>query len=116
MDNFSVGVDIELISRFQDLSINKSKLFLSKIFTKAEIEYCFSKKNPAQHLAVRFAAKEAVVKAISYFGKENVPLNKIEVVKKNNGAPLIKLVGYNIRLSLSHCKDMAIAFIIAEKS
>lgn len=116
INNVSVGVDIELVSRFKDLNKSESRLFLSKIFTSAEIKYCFSKKAPEQHLAVRFAAKEAIIKAIFPFSRKKIPLNKIEVIKKNNGAPVIKLSGYDIKISLSHCKDTAVAFAIVEKN
>ena len=115
ISNFSIGVDIESISRFQDLKRNKSKLFFSKIFTDNEMDYCFSKKAFAQHLAVRFAAKEAIIKAICSLDEKKIPLNKVEIIKKDNGVPLIKLKGYNIKISLSHCKDMAIAFAVVEK-
>src|SRR5258706_899697 len=58
----SLGVDIEEVKRFEKLLRNKR--FLNRVFTKEEIAYCFSKKNQAQHFAVRFAAKEAVLKAM----------------------------------------------------
>lgn len=63
MKNFSIGVDIEEVARFTPLIRNKK--FLARIFTPQEIAYCRSKKNSAQHFAVRFAAKEAVWKALS---------------------------------------------------
>ena len=60
--NFAIGVDIESISRFKNLKRDKSRHFLEKIFTQNELNYCFSKKVPSPHLAVRFAAKEAAEK------------------------------------------------------
>src|SRR4051812_17104349 len=63
MSFFSLGVDIEEVQRFKVLIRNKR--FLARVFTVEEIKYCFSKKNRAQHFAVRFAAKEAVWKALS---------------------------------------------------
>ena len=56
----SVGVDIEDIGRFRKLDQKSSGVFLKKVYTKNELDYCFQKSVPAQHLAVRFAGKEAV--------------------------------------------------------
>lgn len=111
----SIGVDMELISRFKALNRKKNGKFLNKIFTKKEMDYCFLKPAPAQHLAVRFAAKEAIVKAISSLGNKILSLNKIEIIKKANGAPTVKLKGRDVKISLSHCKGQAIAFAIVEK-
>lgn len=119
--DISIGVDMELISRFKDLDRKTNGKFLNKIFAKKEIDYCFSKPAPAQHLAVRFAAKEAIVKAISSLGKRILSLNKIEIVRNANGSPRVKINSTDfqdlqIYVSLSHCKDIAIAFTIVMKS
>jgi len=109
-DNIYVGVDIEGISRFKEISNNKT--FLDKVYSKKELEYCLNKKSSEQHLAVRFAAKEAIIKALSSYKKEILPMNKVEILSSTNGAPYVNIEGYNIKLSLSHCKDKAIAFAI----
>lgn len=113
--NIFIGVDIESVSRFKGLDRKKDKNFLDKIFTEKEMDYCFSKKEPSQYLSVRFAAKEAIIKAInSLKGKASI-LDKIEIGNDMNGIPLVNLKGYNIKISLSHCEDKAIAFVIVEK-
>ena len=120
-DDFAIGVDIEPILRFRDLDRMESRNFLAKIFTEKEIEYCYSKKEPAQQLAVRFTAKEAVIKALSYFGLSRVFFNNIEIVKDKEGRPFVHIAkeGYNnkysIKISLSHCEDKAIAFAVVEQ-
>ena len=114
-NNFSIGVDIEKISRFRYLTRKKNAKFLDKIFTKKELDYCFSKKPPAQHLAVRFAAKEAIVKAISSLNKRIFPFDEIEIIGNTSGIPAADLKGYNIKISLSHCEGMAIAFTVIEE-
>lgn len=116
LTNISLGVDIEEISRFKDLNRNKDKNFLNKIFTEKEIDYCFSKKEPAQHLTGRFTAKEAIIKAINSLGEKSPSLNMIEIENDKKRIPLVILEGYNIKISLSHCKDKAIAFAIVEKT
>lgn len=112
---FAIGVDIENIPRFTGLDRRKNKFFLDKIFTRKELDYCFAKKNYPAHLAARFVAKEAVYKALGSLGIKK-PLNKIEIVNKNNGVPTVTIAkNIKIILSLSHCTDKAIAFAVAIK-
>lgn len=114
----SIGVDIEDISRFED----KSDEFLDRIYTKSEQEYCLSKQNPASHFAVRFCAKEAVVKALNSMGINHPRLNQIEIYHGENKAPRIrffdslasKYENLTIEVSLSHDKTKAIAFVLIE--
>lgn len=115
INDFSIGVDIESIARFKSLERKKMKHFLANIFTEHELDYCFSKKAPWQHLAARFAAKEAIVKAISSLHKKAPPLNKIEILNNAHRVPTVAVEGYTIKISLSHCDNYAIAFAIAEK-
>jgi|SRR3989344_6266659 len=108
--NFFVGVDIENIDRFEKVD----ESFLNKIYTKEEIKYCLSKKKSSQHLAVRFAGKEAVIKAFSSF-KEKLGFNQIEILNNEENIPIVKVDGYNkynIKISLSHNNGNAIAFAI----
>lgn len=119
LNNVNIGIDIEDISRFAGLSTAKDKNFLYKIFTQKELNYSYSKKNYAQHLAVRYCAKEAIIKSMSQFGKE-VFYKSIEIVNNGDGAPNIKLAekkfsNYKIKISLSHSGDKAIAIAIVAK-
>lgn len=115
----SIGVDIEDISRFKDKDLKKDEKFLNRIFTKNELDYCFSFSHPESHLAARYCAKEATVKALSNLYDELVPYSKIEILKKENGSVYInilieKLKKYNFALSISHEKQKAIAFVVIE--
>jgi len=115
-----IGTDIEDIARFESLTIECHKSFFEKIYTDNELKYCFSKKSVAQHLAARYAGKEAVVKAISSIGFESLSYNLIEIINDINGVPRVKLNTdklnkLQINISLSHCEDKAIAFVIAIK-
>ena len=98
VNDYLVGVDIESILRFKDLDRNRSERFLSKIFTKKEIVYCFSKRYPAQHLAARFAGKEAVIKAIksTKIKIPNLHLNNIEITNSKSGSPLVSINNYKL--------------------
>jgi len=112
-NNFSVGVYIEEVSRFDDLSQNV--VLLKKIFTQKELDYCMGKDNPSPHLAVRFAAKEAVFKALSSLGRD-INVSDVEVCKNASGTPFINVFKYNdieFKLSLSHTNSTAIAFVVA---
>ena len=120
MTNFGIGVDIERIDRFNDLAKGDERRLLEKIFTKKEIEYCFSKTNAAQHLAVRYAGKESVFKAISSTLNHNLRYDEIEITNNEKGIPNVllkqkKFENVNITISLSHNDEFAIAFTMLEK-
>lgn len=115
--NIFTGVDIVTISRFDKKQL-QNKSFLNLCFTESEQQYCLSKQNPAQHFAARFAAKEAVIKALSGLNLY-LERNKIEIRNKENGRPYIIMHTDNIDflnlksdISLSHSETSAIAFII----
>lgn len=114
---FKIGVDIEDIKRFEKYVHDIGDEFLKLIFTQKELEYCFSYKNPARHLAARFCAKEALVKAVSDL---NLKLDycEIEILNKPNGAPFYVLdenKNLNTSLSLSHDKTKAMAVALVER-
>lgn len=112
---FGIGVDIESVHRFRRLATNEA--FLHRVFTQVELDYCFSHKSPAPHLAARFAAKEAVVKALSGLNKAAPGYKDIEVRNQENGLPIARIhkKGFerlHISLSLSHSRTQAIAFAV----
>lgn len=112
----AIGVDIEDIKRFE----NKSQEFLDRIYTKNEQEYCLSKPNPASHFAVRFCAKEAVIKALNSVGISHPRLNQIEIYHGENNCPKVRLLdkkddSLTMQVSLSHDKTKAIAFVVIER-
>ncbi len=111
-----MGVDIEEVRRFQTLIRNKR--FLNRVFTRQEIAYCNSKKNKAQHFAVRFAAKEAVWKALSEVlakSKRHLGHRDIGLRNDSNGKPQVilpasfKSWSRKVAVSLSHTKAYAVA-------
>ena len=113
MQIVNIGTDIEEVRRFEKLDIKT----LRRLFTKDELDYCLKSKNKAQHLAVRFAAKEAVFKALPF---EEIALKKIEVIRKAGQKPQIAVYDerakdLTFKLSLSHTKNNAIAFVIILK-
>lgn len=120
-----IGTDIIEISRIQKV-ITRAPEFMIKNFTIKEQEYFKSRKNTAQTIAGNFAAKEAVSKSLGT-GFSGFGLIDIEVLRNENGMPIAFLHGeakqiqrqkgiQNIWVSISHCKNYATAYAIAEKS
>ncbi len=116
-----VGTDIVEVKRIEKIVEEYGEKFLNKIFTQAELDYAMSKKNKYQHLAGRFAAKEAVVKALAECCDKGFEWHDIEIYNNENGAPFVRLFGKfhdyaandkQIKLSISHSDDYAIAFAI----
>lgn len=113
------GTDIIEVNRIQDAIERMQDKFLEKIFTKKEIEYCDSKnKMKYQHFAARFAAKEAIFKAISsnLENKYELEFKNAEIINDENGRPEVHFINCDISekietidISLSHIKDYAIA-------
>lgn len=115
---YAVGVDIVEIARFEAGAITELEASLKRVFTQGELGYCFSSKQPAQHLAARFAGKEAIVKALLSLHRGNVDFSDIEITNDSRGAPLARIVkpGFEdleIKLSLAHEGSQAVAFAIA---
>lgn len=112
------GTDIIEIERIKESIESLGEKFLNKVFTKNEIQYCESKKSQKyQHYAARFAAKEALFKAISesLIDKFSLGWCDYEILNDETGKPNVKITGIdlsnieNIDLSISHCKQYAVA-------
>ena len=114
-----VGVDIIEIARVADAIAQYGERFLHRVYADAELEYC---KGRVNQLATRFAAKEAVVKALGA-GNSGIGWKDMEVVTSEDGAPSIKLHGkaidrfnelglIDLAVSLSHSKDYAVASVV----
>ena len=117
----SCGTDIIEIERIKDSIEETNNKFLNRVYTEKEIEYCESKKAQRyQHYAARFAAKEAVFKAISVKleDKYSICWKDIEIINDSQGRPSITLQGNiqknieQIDISLSHCKEYATANVV----
>ncbi len=118
-----VGTDIVAVARIAVLMRERGMTFLERWFTAREIDYCSSKAVPSRHFAARFAAKEAVAKALPMVWDGPLPWRSIEIINDPHGAPSVSLAGAlldaatragvgEIRVSLSHCDQYAIAFAL----
>lgn len=121
------GTDIIEIERIKENIEDNAigKVFIEKIYTQKEIEYCESKKaQKYQHYAARFAAKEATFKAISeqIGNKFSITWKDIEVINNEQGKPKLNLEAIDLKniedidLSLSHCRKYAIANVTILKN
>ena len=101
------------------------ELFIQRVYTEHEISYCSTKKAAMQHYAGRWAAKEAVLKALGTGWRRGISWRDIEVRNLRSGAPTIALRGgardvfdeagiYCMHISISHCRSHATAYAIAE--
>jgi len=120
---YGIGVDIVRIDRIRKTVEKWGEKFLERVFTSNEINYCYEKREPYLSLSVRFAAKEALIKAI---GSEiPVSLTDIEVMNYGSGRPFIKVKGRlesffneksirSAHLSLSHEHEYGVACVVLE--
>ena len=119
------GIDIVAVSKMKKIVVSRPE-FVEEIFTDAEREYCFSRPAPYIHLAGRFAAKEACLKALgtglSGSGIDGA-LREIEVTSERSGRPVLSVSGWTEKIgrrrkvcqytvSISHSGDFAIASVI----
>ena len=115
----SVGTDIVKVSRIKDLLTSKEEKFLHKVFTEEEIAYCNSHSNPEIHFSGKYAAKEAVKKALlSNNIIEQISLKDIKILNKDNKAPYVvidHIMDLNYSVSISHEEEYAIAFTLIQK-
>jgi len=120
-----VGIDIASVARIRGAIERHGDRFLRKVFRPREIEYCRCRAREFEHLAGRFAAKEAVLKALGTGVADGASLRDVEVVNNDAGKPDVVLHGAagdlvrargiaRIHLSLSHTDDAAVAQVVME--
>ncbi|OLA83305.1 MAG: holo-[acyl-carrier-protein] synthase [Verrucomicrobia bacterium CAG:312_58_20] len=121
-----VGIDLADVARIRGLLEKYGKSFLSKTFADAEAAHCMARANPAEALAARFAAKEAVAKALGTGFSAGVSPKGIAIENAPSGAPLArldeaaqaameKIGGKRVLVSLTHLKDYAQAVAVITK-
>jgi holo-[acyl-carrier protein] synthase len=121
---FGIGIDVVEVDRIASAIDRHGAPFLVKLFTPAERDYCDSHKKPALHYAARFAAKEAVSKALGTGIGEHAGWLELEITRDAAGAPKLVLQGAaaefakqkgitEIQISLTHAREYAAANAIA---
>ncbi|ADB18197.1 holo-acyl-carrier-protein synthase [Pirellula staleyi DSM 6068] len=119
-----IGTDIVECLRVAKMIERHGEVFLMRVFTPHEIDYCTARKASTQHYAGRFAAKEAVLKALGTGWTRGVQWRDIEVQNEMGGKPRIALSGgareicekmgiTEMMISISHCRSHATAYALA---
>jgi holo-[acyl-carrier protein] synthase len=120
-----IGIDIVEIARIRRLMERWQDRFLRRVFTETELAYALGRHDPAQHLAARFAAKEATLKALGTGLSMGVRWREMEVRRARGQAPRLALSGRTaalgaargvrrLHVSLAHDGGLAVAQVLAE--
>ncbi len=118
MPDYFIGTDIISVVRIEKIIQKHSQRFKERTYTPIEIKYCNSKAVPPIHYAGRFAAKEAIKKALLSSGIiSNIDFAAIEILSSESGAPEVQLNHplldkISCKVSISHTDDTAIAFAL----
>lgn len=127
MTAIGVGVDLVEVSRVAAIISDKGSRVFERLLTPAERTYCESRPDPATHVAVRLAAKEAVYKALQGSdAARGIGWREIEVTRAEDGRPDVHLTGFaaararelgvsRVLLSLSHTHLAAVAMVVLER-
>ena len=119
-----IGTDIIECLRIAQMIERHAEQFISRVYTEHEIQYCQSRKAATQHFAGRWAAKEAVLKAMGTGWRRGISWRDVEVRNEAGGRPVVVLRGgardvvekmgiAQIQISISHCRSHATAFAVA---
>lgn len=124
MDIVGIGTDITECLRIARMIERHGELFINRVYTPAEIRYCRSRKQATQHYTGRWAAKEAILKALGTGWARGLSWRDIEILNEPGGKPvvgvrggakeLIEQIGITkILVTISHCHTHATAYAIA---
>jgi holo-[acyl-carrier protein] synthase len=127
MSIIGTGIDVVEVDRFEKAVKEKEDKFLHRIFTPEELEYAGGKKTRFMHMAGKFAAKEAVKKAIPDGAKIGLSWSDIEILNNSDGKPYVRLHGEAERLakgngsvtvlvSISHTRNVAVSNAMVVKN
>ena len=123
MSVVGLGADVVEVGRMR-VALDRTSSLAERLFSDDERAYAFEQHDPAKSLAVRFAAKEAVMKALGV-GLGDIDFHDVEVIRRDDGAPQLHVGGRagalaaqrgitRWLLSLSHTDSTALAVVIAE--
>jgi holo-[acyl-carrier protein] synthase len=124
MNVVGIGTDIIECLRIAQMIDRHGELFINRVYTPHEIKYCQSRRQATQHFAGRWAAKEAVLKALGTGWRRGISWRDVEIRNDGGGRPLVALRGgardvvveqgiSEILVTLSHCRSHATAYAVA---
>lgn len=118
-----IGIDLIDVARMESILKKWGEKFLTKLFTRSEIDFCIKKANAAECFAARFAAKEALAKALGHGFCEHFKWTDVEVSRDDSGKPAFVIGGVtrelvkdkHVLLSMTHVQSHAAAIATVEK-
>ena len=124
MEVLGIGADIIECLRIAQMIERHAEQFIARVYTQDEIDYCSARKAATQHYAGRWAAKEAVLKALGTGWVRGISWRDVEVRNDSAGQPTIALAGGaleisqqrgidEVMISISHCRSHATAYALA---
>ena len=124
MEILGIGTDIIECPRIGKMIEQHGELFLRRVYTDREIRYCQARKHAIEHFAGRWAAKEAILKAIGSGWSRGIAWTDLEVRNMTGGQPKVLVCGVakditlergigDILISISHCRTYATAYALA---
>jgi holo-[acyl-carrier protein] synthase len=127
MDIVGIGTDVVECLRIRKLIAGHGETFLRKVFTAREITFCQARRRPAEHFAGRWAAKEAVFRALGGAWKQGPPWTDLEIRYDRRGKPTVRVGGAakeivralglaDILLAIAQCRSYATATALAVRS
>ena len=121
-----VGISTDIVEclRIANMIEKHQEVFINRVYTPGEIEYCAGRKSATQHYAGRWAAKEAILKSMGTGWSKGIQWTDIEICNEMGGKPFVRLAGAakeicdakgvsEILISISHCRLFATAFATA---
>jgi holo-[acyl-carrier protein] synthase len=127
MEIVGIGTDIVECLRVGRMIEEHGELFLTRVYTEREVRYCQSRKRATEHFAARWAAKEAILKALGTGWRRGLGWTDMEVRTDASGRPQVLLCGVakdvaqgqrisDILISMSHCRAYATAYALAVRA
>lgn len=124
MDIIGIGTDITECLRIARMIERYGELFVNRVYTPEEIQYCQSRKQATQHFTGRWAAKEAVLKAMGTGWVRGISWRDIEIRNEPGGKPIVAVRGgakevieqlgvTKLLVTISHCRTHATAYAVA---
>ena len=118
MNVLGIGTDITECLRIGKMIERHGELFVQRVYTPKEIEYCRGRRMAMQHFAGRWAAKEAILKALGTGWRQGISWRDVEVLNGSSGRPAVTLIAermgiHSVLVSISHCRTHATAHAIA---
>ena len=124
MDIIGIGTDITECLRIARMIERHGELFIGRIYTADEIQYCQSRRQATQHFTGRWAAKEAILKALGTGWVKGISWRDVEILNEPSGRPVVEIRGgaakvaqglgiTKMLVSISHCHTHATAYAIA---